>query len=175
MSTRANITFIEQGEKINLYHHHDGYPECLGLQIRLLCMAGIANNYTDGIKDLICGKIDRYVEKMTPEMVSMLPGWEDGKFTDDDWEPSYGLHGDTDFDYTIEHDYENGVTVTCERTWRESGNTVEGEFFHPVQTRTVVFITRYKRPMYPEKVAKETVLYADNNSGIKAIEKGGEE
>lgn len=47
MSTRANVVFKDGTEKIVLYHHHDGAPKYLGMQLRLLCMGGLALDGSD--------------------------------------------------------------------------------------------------------------------------------
>lgn len=81
MSTRCNIIIEDQNQKITLYHHHDGYPEGVGLYLY--------NNIGEKIKTGYWRATD---------VANMLIKSKD----DDEYELTTGLHGDIEFLYTID-------------------------------------------------------------------------
>lgn len=88
MSTRATILIKEGNEKVHIYHHHDGYPDGVGKDLK---------NYLKGVKywdsedianDLIKGKVN----------------------SDDEYEFTTCQHGDEAYGYLIDC---NNHTITC--------------------------------------------------------------
>lgn len=95
MSTRANILIIDNfGRKYNVYHHHDGYLSGVGLDLyrRLRELKNISAK----------GFVNRLV-----------------KDPDDEYEITFGVHGDEEFFYEI--DYLNH-TLTAAHAMTYSGN-----------------------------------------------------
>ena len=93
MSTRCNIIIKDGAERIHLYHHHDGYPMGVGTELQdylqrkwgeswrsYWCGTSIAN-------DLVKGHINYPLAKEAHE--------------DDEYEVTYGLHGDVEYVYVI--------------------------------------------------------------------------
>ena len=93
MSTRCNIIIKDGAERIYLYHHHDGYPMGVGTELQdylqrkwgeswrsYWCGTSIAN-------DLVKGHINYPLAKEPHE--------------DDEYEVTYGLHGDVEYVYVI--------------------------------------------------------------------------
>ena len=93
MSTRCNIIIKDGAERIHLYHHQDGYPMEVGTELQdylqrkwgeywrsYWCGTSIAN-------DLVKGHINYPLAKEPHE--------------DDEYEVTYGLHGDVEYVYVI--------------------------------------------------------------------------
>ena len=93
MSTRAQIRIKNEYGYIDLYHHHDGYPEGVGTDLKKYLdeipkgwyahwnVKLIANDLVKGkLKDPYCGI--------------------DGK--DDSYEVTFGFHSDIDYAYLID-------------------------------------------------------------------------
>ncbi len=82
MSTRAHIRIIEGNDTFLLYHHHDGYPEGVGSDLKQF-LSQRRWWYADEIaNDLIKGKLDK----------------------DDEYEIASCLHGDEAYIYVINCD-----------------------------------------------------------------------
>ena len=77
MSTRCNVIVKEGKSKIYLYHHHDGYPECVGMFLK---------NFLQGIKFW-------YNDIIATDLV---------KLADDEYRISNGVHEDIEFLYGID-------------------------------------------------------------------------
>ena len=93
MSTRCNIIIKDGAERIYLYHHHNGYPMGVGTELqdylqrkygetwrKFWCGTSIAN-------DLVKGHINYPLAREPHE--------------DDEYEVTYGLHGDVEYVYVI--------------------------------------------------------------------------
>lgn len=87
MSTRCNIIFKEDyGPRFILYHHHDGYPEGVGVQLRKVLDAKDGARYnrrTMGhyiVNDLLKNKCD---------------------LNDPEWEITHALHSDIEYLYVV--------------------------------------------------------------------------
>ena len=88
MSTRATILIKERDSKVRLYHHYDGYPEGIGLDIknflkdlRVWDIEYISNKFLKG------GVIDHF--SGTPDKI---------------YEFTLSQHGDEEFGYLIDCD-----------------------------------------------------------------------
>ena len=97
MSTRAHIRIKSGDEQIMLYHHHDGNPECLGVNLKSF----IEEHYKPGrlpftyvANDLIKGKIRHCI-------YNIWTGKEEIK-SDDEYEVTTRIHGDEDYVYVID-------------------------------------------------------------------------
>ena len=109
MSTRCNIIIKDGAERIYLYHHHDGYPMGVGTELQdylqrkwgeswrsYWCGTSIAN-------DLVKGHINYPLAREPHE--------------DDEYEVTYGLHGDVEYAYVINC---RARTIRCYAiTWNE--------------------------------------------------------
>lgn len=81
MSTRCNIIIKYDSDKeIKLYHHHDGYPECVGAD--LISRIETAGKYLDG-------------EHLINSMI---------KDTEDEYEFTSYLAGDAEYIYIVNVD-----------------------------------------------------------------------
>lgn len=77
MSTRCNVIVKEGKSKIYLYHHHDGYPEGVGMFLK---------NFLQGVKFW-------YNDIIATDLV---------KLADDEYGISNGVHEDIEFLYVID-------------------------------------------------------------------------
>jgi hypothetical protein len=80
MSTRAHIIIKEWDNQIHLYHHCDGYPEGIGIDLKNI-IHKLAEDPEYRTRDLIQGKL--------------IPG-------DDSYAPALCLHGDEEYVYVID-------------------------------------------------------------------------
>lgn len=90
MSTRSNIVLKSKSETIYLYHHHDGYPSGVGVDLM--------NRFYDLMKSGRMFDIYNISNELT-------------KDEDDEYELTNGLHGD------IEYVYEIDVVENTIRCW----------------------------------------------------------
>ena len=107
MSTRCNIIIKDAryGDgRVILYHHCDGYPEGVGVQLRkvLACYNG-EHFPTEG----------RAVYSIANRLVKDQTG-----LNDKEYEITTCVHSDIDFLYEITFDYE-GSTLKCYEYWDE--------------------------------------------------------
>lgn len=91
MSTRCNIIVKSKSEEVILYHHHDGYPEGVGV--------ALLNKVTPLLKD------NRYYNDVE-DIVNALIKDKD----DDEYEYTSALHGDIEYIYEIDVDQK---TIKC--------------------------------------------------------------
>jgi hypothetical protein len=85
MSTRAQIRIIEDGKHFDLYHHYDGYFECVGQELR----AALARS--ENAWDLLtCLTVD-------------CGGYES----------TSALHGDIEYYYEIDFDEHRAEGMAC--------------------------------------------------------------
>lgn len=102
MSTRANIKFRdEDGKEIYIYRHSDGYPSVI----------------EPDIDKAITVSSDRWSGSEIGLFVSLFlamhySDWEKKRLPD--YELTTGVHGDEDYLYTIEYDYEQKRWIRCE-------------------------------------------------------------
>lgn len=82
MSTRCNIIVKENGKKVVLYHHHDGYIEGVG--------ADLFNRFNERFSN---PNSCVYWDDVVNELV------KDAK---DEYEVTSGIHGDIEYLYTID-------------------------------------------------------------------------
>lgn len=109
MSTRCNIIIKWQNKKIVLYHHHDGYPEGVGRDLKF---------YLSKIHYWCDEAIARNLVKNTAGL------------RDNEYEPSMGLHGDIEYVYEIDCRREK---LTCyeidwlapKNSYKKNGRKVE--------------------------------------------------
>lgn len=95
MSTRTNIVIKWGREKIVLYHHHDGYPEGVGADLKLM----VKKNY-----------LDNKYQSMYPFYVANRLVKNKYGMNDENYEITTGLHGDIEYVYEIDCKIK---TVTC--------------------------------------------------------------
>lgn len=111
MSTRANIFVDYNGERIQLYHHHDGYV--FGLGKMLASYLNIAEytapeRTTEGVKNQFL------------ELLKIDKGFEVEEI---------GLHGDIEYLYFVKFiENENDVITYTEIDWHRGGLS-EDEYF----------------------------------------------
>lgn len=91
MSTRCNIIVKNKTEQAILYHHHDGYPEGVGV--------ALLTKVTPLLKD------NRYYNDVE-DIVNALIKDKD----DDEYEYTAALHGDIEYLYEIDTD---AKTIKC--------------------------------------------------------------
>ena len=91
MSTRCNIIIKKFTNEVVLYHHYDGYPRGVGIDL--------VRMFEDDFKKSSKIYIDDVVNKLIKN--------EDDK----GYEWTTGLHGDIEYLYTIDCD---AKTITCE-------------------------------------------------------------
>lgn len=86
MSTRCNIIIKDRGDRrIYLYHHHDGYPEGVGSDLK---------KYLSQFQDWQFRQHGAW--KFANDLVKNKAGLDDDKY-----EVSMGLHSDIDYCYVI--------------------------------------------------------------------------
>ena len=91
MSTRCNIIVKSKSEEVILYHHHDGYPEGVGVELLMKVYPKLHDNhYYNDVEDI----------------VNMLIKDKD----DDEFEYTTALHGDIEYIYEIDVDQK---TIKC--------------------------------------------------------------
>ena len=105
MSTRCNL-IIKSGysdnSRIVLYHHHDGYPEGVGVQLKKVLA---------GYKDW---QIQQYGDTSIPnKLVKNTAG-----LNDNEWEITSGVHGDIDYLYVLNC---KARTLRCYRRYSGEG------------------------------------------------------
>lgn len=109
MSTRCNIIIKWRRDKITLYHHHDGYPEGVGRDLKFYLSK---ERYWN----------DEYIAEALVKNKAGL--------RDDEYKPSMGLHGDIEYVYEIDC---RKKSLTCwevdwdapKKTYRKTGRRVE--------------------------------------------------
>jgi hypothetical protein len=93
MSTRCNIIIKDGAERIYLYHHHDGYPLGVGTELQDYLQRKWGESWrtfwygTSITNDLVKGHINYPLAQEPHE--------------DDEYEVTYGLHGDVEYIYVI--------------------------------------------------------------------------
>ena len=116
MSTRANIIIKDGGDQLIFYRHSDGYPEgalpTLKKFMSWVKDGRIRDNIQQAAGWLIligaeeCGSVyeggGNYRQKKTltePDPNDEFSGWRSGSY-----EPSFGIHGDIEYLYTLDLD-----------------------------------------------------------------------
>ena len=103
MSTRANIILHSQAGDIYLYHHHDGYPQGVGVQLQKV-MAKLSDH----------AKREPWSIVWTAnELIKNQCG-----LNDDEYELTTGLHGDIEYCYVL--NFKAGTLRCYERDYGES-------------------------------------------------------
>lgn len=127
MSTRCNIVIKEtEGKFFQLYHHCDGYPDGVGLEL------------------------EDYIKQMSP--TCLTHGEEFVEFLcneDDEYEyegPGVFLHGDIEYLYII--DLSEG-TLICYSTWLTGTEDIDdliinGKINEESTQATYVYMTKFK-------------------------------
>ena len=93
MSTRCNIIIKDGAERIYLYHHHDGYPLGVGTELQDYLQRKWGESWrtcwygTSIANHLVKGHINYPLAQEPHE--------------DDEYEVTYGLHGDVEYVYVI--------------------------------------------------------------------------
>lgn len=95
MSTRTNIVIKWGRERIVLYHHHDGYPEGVGADLKLM----VQKNY-----------LNSKYQSMLPFYVANRLVKNNYGMNDGEYEVTSNLHGDVEYIYEIDC---KKKTVTC--------------------------------------------------------------
>lgn len=93
MSTRCNIIIKDGKDRITLYHHHDGYPMGVGTELQQFLEKRYGGPYGHWYADSIANRLVKG-EALYPFHT------EDGK-KDDEYEITFGLHGDIEYVYVI--------------------------------------------------------------------------
>lgn len=170
MSTRANVVLEGNGgNRIILYHHLDGDPACLGRDLRLLCIGGLMTDWSDSARNLIKNKCDVYVRRLTPKSMAMFSALP---YSDDGFEPSFMLHDDADFEYTITYDeLTYDVFLVCKKIERKSDPNAPGDWFYTSKTYTLMFDACYSGGIHVER--KEELLFVSSECNIQPFTKGG--
>lgn len=100
MSTRCNIIVKDdKGNRIYLYHHHDGYPEGVGTDLKFWAKSakwGVYRHYAHSVAN-----------SLLKGLHSPFYGYEDK-----DYELTSGLHGDIDYFYIVKL-YSNADPDKC--------------------------------------------------------------
>ena len=97
MSTRANIRIKDGDELIQLYHHSDGDPECLGTKLKSFLEQQCDDGYWD-VEEIANGLVKGAMKYRSKNIFS---GKEEIK-SDDGFEVTTSIHGDEDFVYVID-------------------------------------------------------------------------
>jgi len=105
MSTRCNIVITDKKNKnsVTLYHHHDGYPE--GVGVELLEM-------TDGKVFSTVEHLATFLMKTTEPLYA-----ESENMTKNEFELTSGVQGDIDYLYKIRIGKTNCLTFEC---WKKN-------------------------------------------------------
>lgn len=96
MSTRAHIRIKDGDEQIMLYHHHDGYPEGVGRDLKKFLREN-CQNYWDACEianGLVKGGIKHEHKGLYSGKVEVR--------ADDEYEIATCIHGDEDYIYIID-------------------------------------------------------------------------
>ena len=108
MSTRATIKIKRGDELIRVYHHSDGYPEGVGVDLK---------NYLDGLKNWIPDRIANHLVK------NGLPNLYNSNVIDKSYEVTISQHGDEEYGYLIDCDNKQLKCYALgwdEYDWKES-------------------------------------------------------
>ena len=84
MSTRSNIIITDRGARHFLYHHHDGYPEGVGVQLQK-CAKQWFDKYSFPWASLIANKLIK----------------DEMGLNDKEYEITTDVHGDIDYLYVV--------------------------------------------------------------------------
>lgn len=99
MSTRAHIRIVERHETFMLYHHHDGYPEGIGRDL----------------KQFLNAKKWWYADEIANDLIKQR------SIEDDEYEITSCVHGDEEYIYVIDCD---NKTLKCyAHNWDEAYET----------------------------------------------------
>lgn len=100
MSTRTNIFVDYEGERIQYYHHHDGYPEGVGKMLA---------SYLDIATYIAPERTTAGVRKQFLELLKLDKGFE---------REEIGLHGDIEYLYFVKFiDNEKDVITFTKLKW----------------------------------------------------------
>lgn len=88
MSTRCNIVVDDGNELLYLYHHHDGYPKGVGAELTEY----LKSNNPQTAEELFNGLVFLY---------------------GDEYEETYGIHGDIEYLYKIDIADKKNVCLQC--------------------------------------------------------------
>ena len=88
MSTRCNVIIREGSWKILLYHHHDGYPEGVGKDLKSLMERIVANHW--------------FIDSERMATILVKNETETTGFDDKEYEPACCLHYDIEYLYEID-------------------------------------------------------------------------
>jgi hypothetical protein len=89
MSTRATIKIKRGDSFIRVYHHSDGYPKGVGVDLK---------NYLDSLYNWIPDRIANHLVK------EGLPSVYNNAYIDKGYEVTISQHGDEEFGYLIDCD-----------------------------------------------------------------------
>lgn len=92
MSTRCNVIIRQQGVQVVLYHHHDGYPEGVGMDL----IERFGKNFRDE---------KAHVLSLSYAVNALI------KDQNDEYEWCLRLHGDIEYLYTVDLERK---TIVCE-------------------------------------------------------------
>lgn len=108
MSTRCQIRIKNEYQQYDVYHHHDGYPEGVGADLKEYCKklpsgGGSSWNPNRIVNELVKGAIQEGLAGQTqPDM---------------GYELSFGFHTDIEYAYLI--DCEKKTLECYEVSWKE--------------------------------------------------------
>ena len=97
MSTRAHIRIVSGDKQIMLYHHYDGNPECIGVNLKSFIKEHYRPGrlpFTDVANDLIKGKIRHCIYNIWTGKEQIT--------SDNGYELTTCIHGDEDYIYVID-------------------------------------------------------------------------
>lgn len=106
MSTRCNIIVKDRYDRFWLYHHHDGYPEGVGEDLKKR-MTKVFNEWSGN-------------RLYSEDIVNMLV--KDG---DDEYEITTSEHGDIEYLYTIDLEKRTLSYQAVGRHWKENGTDLQ--------------------------------------------------
>ena len=117
MSTRANIKITDGRNTLWFYRHSDGYPEgalpTLNRFMDWLRSSAIRDNVGQAAGWLVVIGHQEYAGHLEPGDRNSGMGWKVGAY-----EPTTGLHGDTEYLYTIDL---AAKTLKCQSIDRDYG------------------------------------------------------
>ena len=151
MSTRCHIIVIgENKEKYFIYHHHDGYPEGVGEELKEILGSCVSFDH-----ETILEKILAY---------------------DSQYEVDEGIHGDEEFIYYISTLGNDSVTLTCyPYDGLKIGPKVFYELFSTKLKNRSDLIEKYNTLEYDTKENKDAfmdgVLWSESNPSDIIIRK----
>ena len=149
MSTRATIRLKEKDNVVNLYHHHDGYPEGVGEDLKQRL-----NGHNNS-----CNYWDMY------SFATILI-----KDRKDEYELTFGQHGDENYAYLVDFDTK---TITCykvgwdEFEWRD--DKIQFKEYFDKYKRTYLGVTWDKSDLLSCKNAFR-ILYLYKNTPMDVLE-----